>query len=65
MRLSQGWSSESPGRIGQLLAVAALALMCAVILHKGMHDIGALAQRFDGELFWRMLARYVIANLAG
>ena len=63
MRLTEGWSRESAGRVAQLLAIAMLALMGSVILHKGYHDIAALAQRYEGEAFWRMLGRYVIANL--
>lgn len=63
MRPWKGWSSESPGRVVQLLAIVTLALMGSVIAHKGYHDVAALAQRYDGAEFWRMLGRYVIANL--
>ncbi|MGH8686220.1 MAG: hypothetical protein ACREVQ_00750 [Burkholderiales bacterium] len=65
MRLKSGWSSESPGRVVQLIAIATLVLMMSVILHKGIVDIARLARLYSGDAFWRALGRYVIANLSG
>lgn len=49
----------------QWVAIALLALICGIILHKGYVDFSALAQQHSGEGFWRALARYFLRNLAG
>jgi hypothetical protein len=49
----------------QIPAILCLVLMLSVILHKGLTDIAALAQKHPGQDFWRALGRYLIANLAG
>jgi hypothetical protein len=49
----------------QLLAIAGLALIVLVILHKAYVDVAALAEQHSGAGFWRALARYLLRNLAG
>ncbi len=49
----------------QLVAILGLALIFAVILHKGYADIARLAQQHAGSDFWAALARYIFKNLAG
>lgn len=49
----------------QVLAIAALALIVLVILHKAYVDVAALAARHEGTEFWRALARHLLRNLAG
>jgi hypothetical protein len=49
----------------QVLGIACLVLLAAVIVHKGFVDISALAQQYSGGEFWTRLARYLLANLGG
>lgn len=49
----------------QVLAIAALALIVLVILHKAYVDVAALAEQHSGAGFWRALARHLLRNLAG
>jgi hypothetical protein len=49
----------------QWLAIALLALIIGIILHKGYVDIASLAQAHSGADFWRALARHVFKNLSG
>ncbi len=49
----------------QLLGIAGLLLIGAVILHKAYVDISALAREHGGAEFWRALARYVLRNMGG
>ena len=49
----------------QVLAIAMLAGIVAVILHKGYTDFSALARQNPGGDFWPALARYIFRNLAG
>lgn len=49
----------------QLVAILGLALIFAVILHKGYGDVARLAREHAGTDFWAALARYVFKNLAG
>lgn len=49
----------------QWLAIALLALILGVILHKGYVDISRLAEAHSGTDFWRALARQVFKNLSG
>jgi hypothetical protein len=58
---------ETDGRatLGQALAIVVAAFMVGTILHKGVADLSALAQRHAGADFWPALARYLIGNIAG
>ncbi len=49
----------------QWLAIALLALILGVILHKGYVDVARLAEAHSGADFWRALARQVFKNLSG
>jgi len=49
----------------QIIAILGLALIFAVILHKGYGDVSRLAQEHSGADFWATLARYLFKNLAG
>jgi hypothetical protein len=49
----------------QVLGIACLVALAAVIVHKGFVDISALAQQYSGGEFWTRLARYLLANLGG
>ncbi len=49
----------------QLLAIALLAAIVGVILHKGYTDFSALAKQNPGGDFWPALGRYIFRNLAG
>jgi hypothetical protein len=49
----------------QVLAIACLAAILLVILHKGYVDVSRLAQEHSGADFWRALARHLLRNLAG
>ena len=48
----------------QVVAIMVMCLIVAVIAHKGFHDISAIAQYYPDD-FWRTLAKYFLANLAG
>ena len=48
----------------QVVAILVLFFIPAVIIHKGYHDISAIAQYYPDD-FWRTLAKYLLANLAG
>lgn len=49
----------------QVLAIACLAAIVLVILHKGYADVSRLAREHSGLDFWSALARHVLRNLAG
>jgi len=49
----------------QIVAIALLALIIAVILHKGYGDVSRLASEHSGTDFWRALARHIFKNLSG
>ncbi|QJW85106.1 hypothetical protein HK414_21405 [Ramlibacter terrae] len=49
----------------QVLAILMLAGICAMVLHKGYADVGALAKAHAGEGFWKALGRYLLRNPAG
>ena len=49
----------------QWLAIALLALIIGIILHKGYADISLLADQHSGGDFWRALARHLFKNLSG
>jgi len=49
----------------QLLAVALLVLIFAMIAHKGYADISRLAREYPGSDFWLALVRYLFKNMAG
>ena len=49
----------------QWLAIALLALIIGIILHKGYVDVSQLAEQHTGGDFWRALARHFFKNLSG
>ena len=49
----------------QTLAILGLALIWAMVVHKGYADISVIAAKHSGVDFWRELAVYLIGNLAG
>ncbi len=49
----------------QVAAILCLALIFAVIVHKGYNDIAHLAREHSGGDFWLALVRYLFKNLAG
>ena len=49
----------------QVLGIACLVGLVAIIAHKGIVDVSALARQYSGEEFWTRLARYLLANLGG
>lgn len=49
----------------QVVAIAGLVGVLAIIGHKALGDLSALAQQHPGSDFWAALARYVLRNLAG
>ena len=67
--LSQPPAAESQAeevrKTGQVVAIALLVLIFAMIAHKGYHDISRIAEKHSGKEFWVEMARYAIGNLAG
>jgi hypothetical protein len=59
------YQGEAAGRLLQIAAVFLMALICAVVLHKGVADISLLVQDYSGQKFWVALAKYFLRNLAG
>lgn len=49
----------------QIVAIALLVLIIAIILHKGYGDVLRLASEHSGADFWRALARHIFKNLSG
>lgn len=49
----------------QVLGIACLVALVAIIVHKAVVDVAALAQQYSGGEFWTRLARYLLANLGG
>lgn len=49
----------------QWLAIALLALIIGIILHKSYVDIARLVEAHSGADFWRALARHLFKNLSG
>jgi len=49
----------------QIVAIVLLALIVAVILHKGYADVSAISREHSGADFWRALARHLFKNLSG
>jgi hypothetical protein len=49
----------------QALAIAGLAVIWAMIVHKGYADISLIANQHSGAEFWSALARYLVGNIAG
>ena len=47
------------------LAIFAGILLVSMILHKGVTDISAIAEKHSGRQFWVALGKYFIGNLAG
>ena len=58
-------SEERFKTVLQVLAIAALAGIVFMILHKGYSDVRALAEANRGDSFFPALLRYVFRNLAG
>ena len=58
-------ASEALKALSQILAIACMALLVSVILHKGYADVSRLAEQHSGKRFWVALAQYFIGNLAG
>jgi len=56
---------EAQRTLLQLLAIFCMALICAVVLHKGVADVALLAQDHSGQKFWVALAKYFLRNIAG
>ena len=61
--MSENVAGNAVKTLLQIVAVLGLALIMAMILHKGSTDIWALAQKHSGSEFWLALARYVLRNL--
>lgn len=49
----------------QVIGIAGLAGIMAMLFHKGFADISLLWQQHSGGDFWIALARYFFRNLAG
>jgi len=49
----------------QKLAIVAMVLLFAMILHKGITDVSIIARKHSGQQFWVAMAKYFIGNLAG
>jgi hypothetical protein len=49
----------------QWVAIALLALILGIILHKAYVDVSRLAGEHSGADFWRALARHIFKNLSG
>ena len=49
----------------QVVAIAGMAVILGMIVHKGYADISILAGKHSGADFWRALGEYLIGNLAG
>lgn len=49
----------------QIVAIACLMGLVAVIFHKAFADISVLWQQYSGGDFWVSLGRYLFRNLAG
>lgn len=56
---------NAAGAALQVVAIAVIALILAIIAHKAHVDISALVDKHSGQEFWLALARYFIGNLAG
>ena len=52
------------GRLQQVVAIAVMLVIWAVIVSKGYTDISLLLLH-ESDDFWRALARYFLGNLAG
>ena len=49
----------------QVVAILGVAVIWAMIAHKGYADISVIAAKHSGGDFWRALAVYLIGNIAG
>ncbi len=49
----------------QILAIACLLGLFAMIFHKAFVDISVVWQQHSGGDFWMALGRYLLRNLAG
>ena len=58
-------TSESSKTLMQVLAIAAVALLLSMIVHKSYADVSIIAAKYSGWEFWRAVAEYLIGNLAG
>jgi len=57
--------SELLKSVMQVLAILCLIAFFAVVAHKAIVDLSALAQRYPGSEFWPALGRYLLRNLGG
>jgi len=59
--------TRNPGElfktVMQVLAILCLIAIFAVIGHKAVVDLSALAERYPGSDFWPALGRYLLRNL--
>lgn len=62
---ASGRAQEHFKTVAQVIAIALLAGMVGMVLHKGYTDVAALAREHRGDGFWLELVRYVFRNLAG
>lgn len=51
--------------LSQIAAIFLMALICAMVLHKGAADISLLAQDYSGPKFWVELGKYFLRNIGG
>lgn len=49
----------------QVIGIAGLVGIMAMLFHKGFADISVMWQQHSGSEFWIALARYLFRNLAG
>lgn len=49
----------------QVIGIAGLVGIMAMLFHKGFADISVIWQQHSGADFWIALARYFFRNLAG
>lgn len=59
----QAGASDSFKTFLQVVAVAIVTVLFAMILHKGSVDISALAQKHAGGEFWVALVKYFFSNM--
>lgn len=59
----QDGASDSFKTFLQVVAVAIVTVLFAMILHKGSVDISALANKHSGGEFWVALVKYFFSNM--
>ncbi|MDR7095754.1 hypothetical protein [Hydrogenophaga laconesensis] len=58
-------ASERSKTVMQVIGIAGLVGIMAMLFHKGFTDISVIWQQHSGPDFWIALARYLFRNLAG